>query len=97
MNVCCDVCIHTVSPEGGVSVEPSMPSVERNESVTLMCSSQGGPRNTFAWIRPSTGLHLSSESSLTVAVSSGVDGGVYRCYVENDAGCDSADANIIGV
>lgn len=89
--------MHTVSPEGGVTVEPSMPSVERNESITLTCSSQGGPRNTFTWTRPSTGLQLSSESSLAVAVSSGVDGGVYRCYVDNDAGSDTADANIIGM
>ena len=78
-------------------MEPSMASVERNESVTLTCSSQGGPRNTFKWTRPSTGLQVSSESSLVVAVSSGVDGGVYRCHVENDAGSDTADATIIGI
>ena len=88
--------VFSVSPQGGVNIEPSMATVERGETITLACSSLGGPGNTFTWTQLSTGLQVSSEESLTVSVSSGADGGVYQCLVENDAGNDTADATVIG-
>lgn len=80
-----------------MSVEPPITTADRGQTLTLVCSSQGGPGNTFKWTQLSTGIQVSSEDSLTIHVSSGDDGGVYRCSVENDAGSDTADATIIGI
>ena len=62
----------------------------------LTCTGLGGPRNIYSWVQLSSSLQLSSEVSLNVSVSSGRDGGVYRCSVSNDAGNDTADAIIKG-
>ena len=73
-----------------------MASTERGDTVTLTCSSLGGPGNTFSWIQPPSNTPISSEASLNVSVSSGRNGGVYRCSVRNEAGNDSTDAIING-
>ena len=86
-----------MSPQGGVGIQPSMLTIERGETETLECFVLGGPGNTFAWMQLSTGQQISSEQSLTVTVSSGADGGMYRCSVQNAAGSDTADSTVIGI
>ena len=85
-----------VSPEGGVSVDPVVASTGRGDLVTLTCSALGGPRNSILWVQTSSGQQLSSEVSLTLNVSSGADGGPYRCSVTNEAGNGNAEAVING-
>lgn len=92
-----EYCPLIVSPQGGVSIEPAMPTVERGESIILTCTALGGPGNIFSWTQSSTALVISSEAVLTVSISSGGDGGVYRCSVENDAGNGNAFTTIIGM
>ena len=41
----------TVSANNGVSIEPSMMTVDNGSDVTFTCSALGGPNNTFIWVR----------------------------------------------
>ena len=89
--------LFAVSPEGGVTTEPSMLTVERGEdAVRLMCTSEGGLGNTFTWTKYPSGQQISANSSLVQSVYSGADGGVYMCCVENAAGSDCANATVNG-
>ena len=85
-----------MSPEGSVQATPAASTGERGTVVTFECSALGGPRNTFSWTHVSTQLMVSSNQVLTVNVTRGVDGGAYRCMVENTAGDDSAESIIYG-
>ena len=77
-------------------VTPASSSGERDRVVTLECSTLGGPRNTFTWTHVPTGQETSSNQSLTVQVVNGMDGGTYRCLVENEAGSGMAESTIFG-
>lgn len=77
-------------------VTPTFSSGERDRVVTLECSTLGGPGNTFTWTHVPTGQEISSNQSLTVQISSGMDGGAYRCSVENEAGSGMTEATIFG-
>ena len=64
--------------------------------MTLECSALGGPGNTFTWTHVPTGQEISSNQFVTVQVASGLDGGTYRCLVENEAGSGMAESTIFG-
>ena len=41
----------SVSPNGSVSVDPTLRIVDNGSDTTFTCSARGGPNNTIAWIR----------------------------------------------
>ena len=90
----------TVSPKDSVSATPINQIVSYNGMAVFSCTAEGGPNNTFRWVRgiPSFGsdtINLSdfdslkvvgTEPQLTLTMVNGSTGGQYTCVVFNDAG-----------
>jgi len=62
----------------------------RGDNVTLKCSAQGGPDNTYQWQRHGTDLDNETMQTLTLTQINATDGGEYTCVVSNAAGSGSA-------
>jgi len=86
---------NTVSPEGSVSVSPFNMVFNRSDNVTLNCSAQGGPDNTYQWQQNGTDLDNETMQALTLTQISATDGGEYTCVVSNAAGSGSATTLLI--
>ena len=80
--------IPTVSPSGSVSFL----ATTNGNMVTLSCSAQGGPGNTFSITH--SGVEQSATSTLVVDTTDPLVGGLYQCEVTNAAGSDSATASV---
>ena len=63
------------------------------DNVTLMCSSDGGPDNTYQWMKDGIVLN-ESDSTIIVNVINASSGGDYTCTVSNTAGNDSASTTL---
>jgi len=79
-----------VSPEGSVSASPLNMVFDRGDNVTLNCSAQGGPDNTYQWQQNGTDLDNETMQNLAITQISLADGGEYTCVVSNAAGSGSA-------
>ena len=98
--------LSTVSPAGSVEVEPLQQTVTNGSIVNFSCSADGGPDNTFQWMReddPSAlnyggDVAISTNSTHSVLTISNVNatqhGGGYRCVVRNAAGNDSDNGTL---
>ena len=66
------------------------------DNVTLQCTNNGGPNNTYAWRKD--GLLLISEASDTLNLTSvnPSSAGLYNCTVSNPAGSDSSTIPLFG-
>ena len=84
-----------MSPRGAVQANPQSTDSNVGDVVTLTCLALGGPGNTFTWTSPD-GDVIGTTPTISVGVASALDGGVYRCRVENDAGSDNGTAVING-
>ena len=69
----------------------------RGATVTLACSAQGGPGNSFSWSDPAGQAIGGMVSVVTVTVSDATAGGDYVCTVMNVAGNDTATTIINGM
>ena len=88
---------HTVSPEGSVHVTPDVINAEKDTIVEFICSALGGPANNFTWFGISDGVVVANQTVLQIAVEDAFVGSVYECFVENDAGSDSAAVTLNGM
>ena len=79
-----------------MTIEPSEVTSKVGEVVRFNCSVRGGPDNLYTWTRQLDGAKVAADSLLEVTVTSGSDGGVYQCTVENAAGFDSSDVSLYG-
>lgn len=75
----------SVSPEGSVTVTPRNTTVSVGDDVTLTCSAQGGPNNTFEWQHETMPINVTT-AFLTIPSISVSEGGDYICTVRNTAG-----------
>ena len=73
-----------------MSASPLNMVFDRGDNVTLNCSAQGGPGNTYQWQRSGTDLDNETMQTLTITQISATDGGEYTCVVSNAAGSGSA-------
>ena len=92
----------SVSPNGSISTNPKNITDVRNASVTFECSADGGPSNTFYWVKDDslsvdtsdlpTSLDnvVATGDTLTLESINGSSGGDYTCVVFNEAGFDIA-------
>ena len=55
----------------------------------LMCTSRGGPSNTYQWQTNDTDIEGETMENLTLANVNASTGGMYTCVVTNAAGNDS--------
>ena len=84
-----------MSPDGGVFIAPFGDiSTSFGSPVTLNCTAEGGPNNTFQWTLQ--GQVVSDVSQLQFPSITGSDGGLYTCTVTNAAGSGSATTTITG-
>ena len=89
------MCISIVSPAGGTIINPpSSISTSFGSPVTLNCTAEGGPNNTFQWT--SQGQVVSDIFQLHFPSITGSDGGLYTCTATNAAGSGSATVTITG-
>ena len=91
------VSIFSVSPEGGVSVTPVGVVYDEGDTVTFLCSAEGGPGNTLQWLKdgePFSGIISGSENNLTLTNITIDDGAVYTCVASNAAGTGSASVSL---
>lgn len=65
---------------------------ELGDNITLTCSSQGGPNNTYQWMKSELVLENEIEATLNLYDITAVDGGSYTCTVSNIAGSESASS-----
>ena len=86
-----------MSPLGSVVITPpGVNATERGREHTLTCSAEGGPGNTFSWVKLGENGTLSDSPELVVNITGASVGGRYQCTVENLAGSDSATAVVNG-
>ena len=77
-------------------VTPSEISVSLNEKISVTCSAEGGPDNTFMWSTLSTSedvTFLQNNPELVININE-VDDSVYICRVENAAGYEEANLTV---
>ncbi len=98
--------LFTVSPNGSIVVDPPQLTANRTTSVSFNCDADGGPNNTFFWIKnsiesvdttdlPSSLTNVVSDNkTLTLDNINGSFGGDYTCVVFNSAGFDAASVTL---
>ena len=68
---------------------PQSPARENGSNVTFTCSAQGGPDNTFQWMKDGNILVNETQQTLTITDITASNGGEYTCTVSNSAGNES--------
>jgi hemicentin len=89
------IAILSISPHGSVSVSPEASSGMIGDSISLNCSSRGGPNNQYQWSH--SGVSVGNESSLTLELSSISEFGQYKCTVGNQAGNGTDSSYVQGL
>ena len=75
--------LHVVAPHNATITEVVM-----NSDVTYTCYADGGPNNSYQWIRLRDDEVVSMTQELTVDNTDLLDGGDYQCIITN------ADGNV---
>ena len=65
-----------------------------NDTAMLMCTSSGGPNNTYEWIKDGTILDGETSDTLILINANALSGGNYTCTVSNAAGSGSASTTL---
>ena len=73
---------------------PAAQTLNRGDSVTLQCTSMGGPGNTFRWFLNNFLLLGETSPTLIRQNVTVADGGMYNCIVSNTAGNNGASTSI---
>ena len=79
-----------VTPEANLT-EPSIDNTfYEGATATLVCTSSGGPNNTYQWLENGENLHGQNSDTLTLPNVTASTGGIYTCMVSNIAGSNNA-------
>jgi hypothetical protein len=82
--------ILAVSPQANLT-EPSINNTYyQGSTATLVCTSLGGPNNTYQWWAKETDIIGETAETLTLPNVTASTGGMYTCIVSNTAGNHSA-------
>ena len=65
-----------------------------NDTIMLICTSGGGPNNTFQWEKDGIVFDGETSGTLTLLNVNASSGGNYTCTVSNTAGNDSASTTL---
>ena len=80
-----------------MTVFPSLIKAEVNMSIMSTCIAEGGPDNQFSWrVMNGAATTLQEGPVFIIDVVSVSVGGVYSCFVENNAGSDEAHLTVYG-
>ena len=92
--------VFSVFDENGVMVISSQPVYYEHDDAILMCTSFGGPVNSFQWLKDGENYTElvtveNNTNTLTIYdVHALIHGGVYACAVNNSAGDASASVSL---
>ena len=78
-----------VSPEGSVSVSPSVSNGLSGLDYNSKCTASGGLNNEFTWTYIRNNDRKSNTFGLNIFSARAHDGGDYECLVSNPAGNES--------
>ena len=67
-----------------------------NNVVTYACFADGGPNNSYQWIRLRDSVVVSVAQEITLDNTDPLDGGDYLCTITNIAGSDTALTTLNG-
>lgn len=67
-----------------------------NGFVTYMCYADGGPGNSYQWLRLSDNEVVSMTHELTLNNTNPLVGGDYQCTITNNAGNDAVLVTVNG-
>ena len=79
-----------VAPEANLTEQSINNTYYEGDNATLVCTSSGGPNNTYQWLENGENLHGQNSDTLTLQNVTASTGGVYTCMVSNIAGSNSA-------
>ena len=82
--------VYIVSPEASLTEGSLNNTYNRGDTAILLCTSRGGPNNTYQWLANGTEWDGQSSQNLSLANVTAIDGGMYTCVVSNLAGSDNA-------
>ena len=71
-------------------------NVTMNNVITYTCYADGGPGNSYQWLRLRDNEVVSMTQELTLNNTDPLDGGDYHCTITNDAGNDTAMTTLNG-
>ena len=71
-------------------------NVTMNNNVTYTCYVDGGPGNSYQWIRLRDNVVVSMIQELKLDNTDPLDGGDYQCTIINDAGSDTVVTTLNG-
>ena len=83
--------LHTVAPYNAM-----ISNVTMNNAVTYTCYADGGPGNSYQWIRLRNNETVLMTQELTLDNTDPLDGGEYLCTITNGAGNDTAMTTLNG-
>ena len=76
-----------------MAVIPMEKTVSFGGNATFTCSAEGGPGNTFTWLKDGASIPGETLETLFLEdINATIHGGNYTCVVNNTAGSDSASA-----
>ena len=81
--------LYTVYPLATIVSASVNQTYRRDDVAILMCTSHGGPNNTYQWQANDTDILGETLAMLTLADVDALTGGLYTCMVTNAAGNDS--------
>lgn len=92
--MCIKICIlHKflipVSPQTSVSISPLNQTISESSNTFLVCTSEGGPNNTYQWQVNGTDIMEETSAVLVLSNVQASTGGMYICVVSNAAGSDN--------
>ena len=82
---------HPVAPYNATVIEVTV-----NDVVAYTCYADGGPGNSYQWIRLRDNDVVSMAQELTLDSTDPLDGGEYQCTITNNAGNDTAMITLNG-
>ena len=84
------VCLSLVAPEANLTEQSINHTYYEGSNATLVCTSSGGPNNTYQWLENGENLHGRNSDTLTLPNVTASTGGIYTCMVSNIAGSNNA-------
>ena len=79
-----------MAPEANFTEVSVNRTYNEGTTITLVCTSSGGPNNTYQWQANGEALHGQSSYTLTLPNVTAFTGGIYTCIVSNIAGSNNA-------
>ena len=79
-----------MAPYSNLTEDSINRTYKEGTTATLVCTSSGGPNNTYQWLQNGENLHGQNSDTLTLPNVTASTGGIYTCMISNIAGSYNA-------